>query len=52
MKTLKRALQNRLTVAGGIVVAVLVFVAVLAPLLAPYDYAALDYAAWWRERHR
>jgi peptide/nickel transport system permease protein len=43
MTAVQRALKNRLTVAGGLVVAVLVFVAVLAPLLAPYDYAALDY---------
>ncbi len=43
MTAIRRALKNRLTVAGGLVVLVLVIVAVLAPLLAPYDYAALDY---------
>lgn len=44
MSVLRRALGNRLTVAGGVVVAMLFFVAILAPLLAPYDFAELDAA--------
>ena len=43
MTILQRAFKNRLTVAGGLVVAVLVFVAVFAAYLAPYDHGALDY---------
>lgn len=44
MKTLRTAFHNRLTVAGGVVVAILIVVAVAAPMLAPYDYAELDAA--------
>jgi peptide/nickel transport system permease protein len=44
MTTLRRALGNQLTVAGGAVVAILFVVATLAPWIAPYDYAAIDAA--------
>ncbi|MFQ5477166.1 MAG: ABC transporter permease [Candidatus Binatia bacterium] len=42
MSTLARALQNKLTVAGGVIVALLFLVAVLAPVISPYDPAAVD----------
>ena len=42
MTIFDRAMHNRLTVAGGIVVLFLFFVAVFAPVLAPYDYADFD----------
>ncbi len=38
----QRFVRNRLAVAGGIVVATLTFVALFAPLIAPYDPAAID----------
>jgi peptide/nickel transport system permease protein len=38
----KRFSKNRLAVAGGIIVAVLFFVAVFAPLLSPYDPDDID----------
>ncbi len=42
MSVLRQAMRNRLTAAGGAIVTVLFVVAVAAPVLAPYDYAAID----------
>ncbi len=42
MSTLHRALTNRLTVAGAVVVLILFTVAVLAPEIAPYDPFEID----------
>jgi peptide/nickel transport system permease protein len=42
MTVFSRLLQNRLAVAGLVVVSVLFFVAMFAPLLAPYDPGAID----------
>ncbi len=42
MTTLARLKRNRLTLAGAVIVAVLFVVAAAAPVLAPYDYAAID----------
>ena len=44
MNALRTALENRLTLAGGLIVAALFVVAVLAPLISPHDYAAIDAA--------
>jgi len=44
MTTLVRLERNRLTLAGAVIVAVLFVVAAAAPILAPYDYAAIDAA--------
>ena len=40
---MKRLFRNKLAVFGMILVILLVFSAVFAPLIAPYDYAAQDY---------
>lgn len=40
---LQRLARNRLALAGGIVVLILGAIALLAPLIAPYDYARQDY---------
>jgi peptide/nickel transport system permease protein len=42
MTVLQRALRNRLTAAGGAIVVTLFLVAVLAPVLAPYDPNDID----------
>ena len=39
---LARLFENRLTLAGAVIVVILIFVAVLAPVLAPYDMGAID----------
>ena len=38
----KRLLKNKAAVLGGIVLIVLVIAAILAPVIAPYDYAKMD----------
>ena len=43
MLVAKRFFRNKLAVFGMILVILLVFSAVFAPLIAPYDYAAQDY---------
>ena len=40
---LRRLARNRLALAGGVVVVTLGAIALLAPLIAPYDYARQDY---------
>ena len=40
---MKRLFRNKLAVFGLVLVCVLVFSAVFAPLIAPYDYAQQDY---------
>ena len=45
MTQLARAMQNRLTAAGAVIVGSLFIVAALAPWLAPYDPSALDTSA-------
>lgn len=40
--TLKRLVTNRLAVIGGIIFILLCLSAILAPVIAPYDYAKLD----------
>lgn len=42
MTTLRRAMRNRLTVFGAVIVAALFVVAVLAPVLSPYDPSAFN----------
>ncbi len=42
---LRRLARNRLALAGGVVVLILGAIALLAPLIAPYDYARQDYDA-------
>jgi len=42
MTTLRRAIRNRLTVFGAVIVAALFVVAVLAPVLSPYDPSAFN----------
>ena len=42
MTVFSRLLQNRLAVAGLVVVSVLFFVAIFAPVLSPYDPGAID----------
>ncbi len=44
MSTLAQMRRNRLTLMGAAIVAVLFVVAAAAPVLAPYDYAAIDAA--------
>lgn len=41
-EVLRRLLHNSLAIAGGLIVLVLLFVAIFAPILAPYDVAAID----------
>lgn len=40
---LKRLCKNKLAVAGGIIVTLIVLAAVFAPLIAPYGYEEMDY---------
>lgn len=40
--TLMRLLKNKAAVLGGIVLIVLIALAILAPVIAPYDYAKMD----------
>ena len=42
MSTIRRALRNRLTAAGAVIVIVLFAVALLAPVIAPYEFDAID----------
>ena len=42
--SVRRLLKNKLAVVGGTVVLILVFIAIFAPLLAPYPYAEADFA--------
>jgi len=42
MRTFKRAMRNRLTAAGALIVLVLFVVAFLAPVIAPHDPSAID----------
>jgi len=39
---LKRLAKNKLAIAGGIVFLILCLVSIFAPLITPYDYAAID----------
>ena len=42
---LKRLAKNKLAMAGAVILLVIVLAAVFAPLIAPYGYAEMDYAA-------
>lgn len=41
-QTMKRLLKNKLALVGGIVFLILCLISLFAPLIAPYDYAAID----------
>ena len=45
----RRLLKNRIAVIGGIFILVLAFIAVFAPVIAPYHYADGDFAESFSE---
>lgn len=46
---LKRLVKNKLAVTGGIVFLIICLLAVLAPVIAPYDYLAINPANKWQD---